>query len=226
MKGSNNHVLGALAITLICLCVAACGGGSKGTGVASRTATTIPLAQGGIAGDYDPDDERAHSAINDGDNDDHIPKDRDNDSDNSTHSYYDRDDDSVRHFGHPANRADRHGITVLVKRCFAAVAAQDGKAACSMIMSGFAKLVPQEYGQGSAPYARGKTCAVVMSKTFAHYHRQLAPHAASLQIAGVRVDGSRGLAVLAFKALPAREIRVVHEGRVWRISALLGAEFP
>jgi hypothetical protein len=65
-----------------------------------------------------------------------------------------------------------------------------------------------------------------MSKVFAHYHRELSAHAAELQIAAVRVEGEKGVAVLAFKTLPGRELHVAREAGVWRVDGLLDLELP
>jgi hypothetical protein len=234
MKRSNSHKAPALpTIVVLCICLSACGGSSHGAGSPSRSSSAIASPSAvptspSITGDYDGDDEKASKHSSDGDNDDSTPKDRDNDSDNSSGSYFDGDDKSVRGLGHAASAADGKTIERLVKRYFAVAVAEDGKTACSMISSGIAKSIPETLGGGAGPlYARGATtCAAVMSKTFAHYHRQLAAHAPTLEVSAVRVDGNDGLAVLAFKALPGRQLRVARDGGVWRVGALLDLELP
>lgn len=240
--GLDRHCALVLLAVAFCAFLTACGGAGRGTGLASKTSSTVlagqadaqtstagtGLALGEISGDYDTDDDYRHKPSNDGDNDDlRTRKDRDNDADNRSKSYYDKDDHSVLGFGHAARAADRSAIAALVRRYFAVAAAADGVAACSMIVPSFAKSVPEDLGQSPGPpYSRGKTCAVVMSKTFEHYHRQLAAHAASLEVSRVRVEGSMGLAVLAFKGLPGRQIQVAREGGVWMMDALLDRELP
>jgi hypothetical protein len=223
-----------LATVALCLCVASCGGASRGVGPASRStpgAAANAAGMGGpasnsITGDYDGDDDYSNQRSNDGDNDDSTkPKDRDNDSDSAGKSYFDSDDSSVRGFGHAAGFAERKTIASLVKRYFVLANAGDGATACSMIVSSIARSVPEDLGGPAGPlYARGTTCAVVLSKAFEHYHRQIAAHAATLEIADIRVKRGAGVAVLAFKKLPGREIHVAREGGVWKIEAILDAE--
>jgi hypothetical protein len=217
-------------VVALCLCVAACGAASHGAGSTSRSASAAVGPSPSITGDYDGDDDYGAKLQSDGDNDDStMPKDRDNDNvgDDSGNSYFDADDEVVRLSGHVASAVDRTAITRLVKRYFAVANAEDGMTACSMIVSSFAKSVPETLGRPPGPpYARGTTCAAVMSKVFAHYHRQLAAHATTLEVNGVRVDRGIGVAVLAFRTLPGRQIRVAREGGVWRMDALLDLELP
>jgi hypothetical protein len=226
-----HRTLTPAAIAALCIGTAGCGDAGQGprstnNAAASRAAQSFEPSLS-VTGDYDRDDSYADGRYSDGDNDDAKATDRDNDSDNRTHSYYDDDDSGVRRFGHPAGTGDRRAVEGLVKRYFTAASAEDGAAACSMIVSIFAKSVPEDLGRPPGPvYARGSTCATVMSKIFAHYHRQLAIHAATLRFGGVRVSGGKGVAVLAFKGLPGRQIHVAQEKHVWKMDALLDLELP
>jgi hypothetical protein len=230
MKIFNVHnVLAPLAIAALCASVLACGeAGRHGSASRSSSSSGIGPAQGSISGDYDRDDDFKKALNNDGDNDDSTQrKDRDNDSDNMSDSYYDIDDNTVRKYGHAADASDRRTVAALVKRYFAAAAREDGVTACSMIVPVFANSVPETLGQAAGPlYSRGNTCAVVLSKLFYHFHRQLAAHAAELEVTGVRVDGAKGIAVLGFRTLPGRLLHVAREGTVWKIDALLDLELP
>jgi hypothetical protein len=212
-----------LPTAALCLCVAACGRAGHAT-----SASSAILPSPSITGDYDSDDNYGNGPFNDGDDDDSTqPKDRDNDSDNSTGSYYDGDDSSVRGFGHAADASDRKAIASLVRRYLAAAGAEDGRTACSMVMRSMVRAVPGDFGRPPAPpYARGTTCATVMSMLFAHYHRQLAAHAATLAISAVRVEGGEALVVLAFGTLPGRQVRVIRDGGVWRMEGLFDTELP
>jgi hypothetical protein len=233
--------LRATAVAMLCLCVAACGRTGRETGSALRPASTAASSGGAsatnpaspaspspsIAGDYDSDDDYGNGPFSDGDDDNGVPADRDGDSDNSSGSYYDPDDNSVRRLGHAADAEDRRAIVRLVRRYFAAAVAEDGAAACSMVRRSLARAVPEDYGRSPAqPYARGTTCAQVMSGIFKHYHRQLAAHARILAVSDVRVDPGKGVAVLAFRGLPARQMGAVREGGAWRIRGLLDTELP
>lgn len=214
------------AVVVFCLCAAACGARREPSSrVPSKPASVPPSPS--ITGDYDGDDDYA-SHGSDGDNDDSSrPKDRDNDFDNPTHSYFDGDDSSVRGFGHAASAVDRRAITALVKRYYALADAEDGAAACPMIVPSLANSVVEALGgPGGPPFAHGKTCAEVMTSVFAHYHRQLAADTVTLRVSGVRVDGRVGVAVLAFRTLPGRQINVARMGAGWRIDILLDTELP
>lgn len=76
------------------------------------------------------------------------------------------------------------------------------------------------------PYYRGKTCAEVLSRVFEKNHAQLASYIPTLAITGVRVAHNVGVAVLAFKGLPGRQLRVVKQKGRWWLSNLLDLELP
>lgn len=195
----------------------------------AATSTELAPASSSITGDYDGDDDHANKLnYNDADNDDSTKrKDRDNDSDNAGNSYYDSDDATVRGYGRAANGRDRRTIAALVSRYFAAAAREDGATACSMIVKVYANSVPEDLGRPPGPpYSRGGTCAAVLSKLFYHYHRQLAAHAAQLEVTSVRTGQGRAVAVLGFKTLPGRALWVAREGSVWKVDALLDLELP
>jgi hypothetical protein len=212
-------------ITLLCLGVLACADARKDTRPISTTASSIPL-QKTITGDYDYDDYTNAPPSNDGDNDDdHTPKDRDNDSDNPTDHYYDKDDNQIRFFGHSAGTSDRHAIITLVKRYYATAVIEDGSTACKMIIVSLARSLPEDLGRPPGPpYLRGKTCATIMSKLFKQSHRQLTAYANALKVTSVRVDGDHGVAILSFKTLPTRQIRLAREGGAWKLEGLLDGE--
>lgn len=229
-----------LLIVLLSLVMVACGStsgglssshaglkalGSRGDGSLAASTRIPPLRY--LAGDYDGDD--YDSRRNDSDNDDSKqPRDGDNDLDSAANSGYDSDDRSVLALGHPANPAVKHAVASLVKGYFAAAASEDGQAACSMLVSSISKSVPQDLGQSPGPpYLHGKTCAVVMRKVFKQDHRQLALYPATIQVAAVRVSRSVGVAVLRFKTLPRRQVRIVRdEDGTWKIEAYLDGELP
>lgn len=213
-------------LVLLCLGVAACGNVRRDTSSKPDAASVAPI-QNAITGDYDNDDYNNVPHTGDADNDDSKPTDRDNDSDNSTGSYYDSDDSGVRDFGHAADASDKQVITTLVERYYHVAAAEDGAAGCSMIMKSLERSLPEDLGRSPGPtYLRGKTCSAVMSKVFKQDHQQLAAYAAGLEITGVRIDGNRGIAVLGFKALPGRQMRLAREGHAWKLEGLLDSELP
>jgi hypothetical protein len=192
--------------------------------------TTVdqPPVPGYLTGDYDNDDYTGEH-FGDGDNDDSTRrKDRDNDFDNSSGSYYDSDDAEARDFGHAADLTDRLAVTSLVRRYYAAAASADGATACSLLAPALSSSVAEDLGRSppGPSFARGSTCAVVMSKIFKEFARQLRAFAARLQVTSVRVQGERGVAVLGFGSLPGRQLRVRREGDTWTVAALLDSELP
>ncbi len=231
---NGRNVLALLAISLSFGYAQACAAGEdrRSTGPIATGATTTASSkpsrtERGVIADYDPDDDY-NGQYNDGDNDDsRLPKDRDNDSDSAGKSHYDSDDRSVRAFGHAVDGAQLTRVATLVKRYFAVASQGDGATACSMIVPSIARSVAEDLGRTGGPrYARGSSCATVLSKVFEHYHRQIAAEAAQLEVTGVRLDGEAGIAILGFTSLSARQLRLEREGRIWRISALLDAELP
>jgi hypothetical protein len=115
----------------------------------------------------------------------------------------------------------------LLKRYFAAAAASDGAAACALLVPSVSKVVPEDLGRSPGPaYARGATCATVMSKIFAPFHRQLALHVETLRISEARIEHDEAIVVMSFKRLPAREIRVGRDHGLWRVHELLDGDLP
>lgn len=240
MKGETHHdamKLGFIASAALGICLIGCGeAGSKlvSGSVSSRRSSPVVRNTSGVAlspshlfGDYDSDDQSGAKG-SDADGDDSLPPiDRDGDSDNRSGSYFDRDDDGVLGFGHAADTSKRLEVARLVKSYYAAASAENGGGACPMLMSSIAKSIPEDLGRPPGPaYARGATCAAVMTKVFKESHRQLDVYASRLEIAAMRIDGDRGLVVLAFKGLPAREIDVSRESGRWRMELLLDHELP
>jgi hypothetical protein len=232
-------LLASLAIALLGVSLGACGGSGKGAGSASQTSsktaataamgdapapgasTTPAAAAGSFMGDEDDDESASNQTPGDS------SKDNDADFDNDTiknKGYYDGDDGAIRGFGHAAIAAERRAIAALVKRYYAAAAASDGAKACPLINSALEEAIPEDYGQPPGPaYARGKTCAVVMSKLFEHAHSQLA---GAFEVTGVRVEGREARALLGSRAVPASFVSVKRERGAWKIGALLGEPLP
>jgi hypothetical protein len=222
------------AIALLSMCLSACGEASKGTGFTPRVSTSAAVhsapstvsreapALRNLRGDEDDDDTPSnHASDNSNDND----ADFDNDSKaNESKGYYDSDDASARTYGQPANGADNSTIGALVKRYYAAAAAGNGASACSLIDSLFAKSIPEDYGRGAGPaFARGNTCAVVMSKLFKHDHSKLP---AAIVVTDIRVNGSQARALIGSKTVPASYLPLKRERGVWKVDALSALPMP
>jgi hypothetical protein len=141
-------------------------------------------------------------------------KDRDNDTDHND------DDGKILDYGHPASRRDFRLSADLVRRYFAAAAGEQGARACSLLAPFVAEAVPEYSGRSSGPH--GDSCPVALKKLFEHHHSELAMKNATLEVVGVRVEGRRGLVVLAFPTIS--EVREIVERRVgngWRLIDLL-----
>jgi hypothetical protein len=140
--------------------------------------------------------------------------DRDNDGDNND------DDEKVLYFGHSADAADRRALTALVERYYADAAAEDGAAACRLLVPFIAEATAERYGRSSQ--LRGSTCPVVLSELFRLHHRLLVGKQATMRVLGVRVEGDRALVILDLPTI--REVRQIDERRIggnWRLLELL-----
>lgn len=229
-------MLVCFASVLPAACLVACGQKGPSGSAARAQATTVDRETSaaehqatvptGIRarGDYDADE--YEPGLSDADSDDTPgPKDGDNDTDNHSGSYYDGDDDPVLHYGHAAGAADRRSVATLVKRYYAAAAARDGSGACSLLASSYVHDIPHTLGSSlGPPYFAGRTCAQVMDKVLGLNSVQLRAYAAQLRVTAVRVDRETGIAVLGFRTLPGRYLRVLREHGAWRVDAVLDRE--
>jgi hypothetical protein len=192
---------------LLSLCLAACGGSSS----SSSTVDTLRAKEitTRIPSDTTPAPLET-KADADKDNDIGAPDD-------------DRNNNDVLDFGHAASPSETRAITALVKRYYAAAAAEDGAKACSMIYSTLAEAVPEDYGL-SPPgphYMSGKTCPAVLTLLFKHFRPQILVELPKLKVARVRLIEHHGLVVLHFGAMPERQIQVRREGHTWKVEGLL-----
>jgi hypothetical protein len=134
---------------------------------------------------------------------------------------------SIAQFGHVASPADRQAITALVKRYYAAAAADDGATACSLIYSPLSESVAEDYGQAPAPASlAGTTCEMVMSKLFRQVPGQPSAVLATTEVTGVRVKGRKGYALLRSKTMPEGDISVERELGTWKVGILIGSALP
>lgn len=176
---------------------------------------------------------------NDGDHDEPGDADRDNRHDTGTQSspgsvdpyvdylppanntaYHDEDDEQAVRFGHAASASDARAVAALVRRYYAVAATGNGAKACAMLLPSVAKAVPLDYGKFGASYLhRGKTCAGVMTRLFAHAQRELT---APVQVTNVRVSGLTALAFLGSKKMRASGIALHREGSGWAIAQVIG----
>jgi hypothetical protein len=155
----------------------------------------------------------------------------DEDSDDVLHSHKDEDDRSVREYGQEAGARDLRTVVRLVRLYYKAGVAGDGARACALIYRpiaksrDFASVVPKAYASvsGSSLFS-DKSCAEVESVLFELNRRTLLAGVGDVTVASLRVKGDHGIALLAFKTMPEREIAVEREHGRWRIDALLDGE--
>jgi hypothetical protein len=217
-----------LAAAALSLCLAACGGANKAGQTASQAASTSggssPTTTGGAtttaSAAAPPKNIPPAPAV--------TKVDGDGDGDVSEHAAESADNDSVLGFGHEATAAEKSAVTAVVKRYFAAAAAEQGARACGLLISTLAEAEPEDYAEtpGAPPYLHGKTCAASMTSLFKHFHPELALEQPRLTVTSVRLIVHHGYAVLHFKGLPARSILIVREGHIWKIDGLLDRELP
>lgn len=153
------------------------------------------------------------------------------DDDEDGDKYSNNDDGQMRNYGHAADAGERHLVTVVVAKYFAAAYYYDGSGACKLLDSRLAntsltKMVPTEYASGrDEADAQAKTCVPFMVDLFRRVHGQLAlADAARVIVTAVRIKGARGLALLGFKTAPERWIPLRREHHLWKIDALLDLE--
>lgn len=218
---------------LLALCIAgllgagvsACGESHKSTSPTSTNASSTTTTENSTAASNKADPDKDHDGAKPDEDDKGPPPkiDQDGDSDNNSKSYYDSDDKGLLEYGHAASAAEKQAITGLIKRYYVAAAAEEGAKACSMLYSTYAEAVPEDYGTSppGPSWARGSTCAAVLTHVFNHEHTEIAAKLPKLKIARIRVEEHRGLVVLSFHKIPASEIRVLREGHTWRVEALV-----
>lgn len=217
----------ALALGLLCLGFAACGGSSKTEGAPasansqvsppSGTATHVDTTSPAVASNVEPrvigsTPTRHDLEKNDRDEDDYtkVP-----------------DDHNPSPAGYvAAGPADARAITALVKRYYAVALAGDGAKGCSMFTPTFVQAIPLDYGKLGPVYLRraAGTCPAVMSLLFRHEHHKLSGEIPRMQVVRVSVHGTQGVAFLRFGRLHERSISELREGRKWRIASVLDGE--
>jgi hypothetical protein len=224
--------LPVLAVLALSVGVAACGGAGRGTNPASpaskttvagvRTVSTVSSSQAlHLRGDEDDDDEAGEqNGSSEGDKD----ADFDNDTKDRLRGYTDGDDTSVLAFGRAASVTETRAVTAVVKRYYAAAAAEDGARACALVTSVYLIAIPEDYGRTTGPsYMRGKTCSIALSGLFKHEHKRLVT---GVKLTGARIAGNRAYVLVGSRTLPASYLTLEREASGWRVSGLLGVPLP
>jgi hypothetical protein len=138
------------------------------------------------------------------------------------------DPDTTRVFGHPASAADTRVVGSVLRRYYAAAAAQDGLAACKLLYSPLGESVVEDYGSGITDKPTGgETCAVVLSALFKHLHPSFSTDSATLRVVAVRVLRERGSALLSFDGKRPENYMELHRERgTWRVTRLVDSTQP
>jgi hypothetical protein len=236
-KRLSARVLCALLIgALLGMSAGACGGTRAGT--RSTTSLSSPAAEGrftrttsnvippgqALRGDGDADN--PNDIDGNGDSDSASPGGTDGDSDSPTRASYDlpdHDDKATYAYGHRPSVGDARAIQGVVERYYATALTGDGATACSLLPTGVARSVPEDYGQTGPAYARGKTCQVVLSKLFRHSREQLAE---AITVVEVRVKGNTAQVVFSSQKMPASSILLARPGGSWKVVQLFGGQLP
>jgi hypothetical protein len=158
-----------------------------------------------------------------------IDRDRDNDP-SAPHD--DTNNGGPLQFGHEASPADWRAVAALVKRYYEVALSGDGARGCTMIYSTIAESLAEDYGSEGGqppgpPYMHGKSCPVIMTGLFRHFHPLLAVEVPKLRVLRVRMEEHHGVALLGFgDHLADRTISFVREGHAWKLSQLTDIELP
>jgi hypothetical protein len=221
-------LLGLWAVGLLCVVVTSCGGQRSTSRVANATTAVVkPLPpEKPLDADRDTD---VGNHDEDG-SDKPIPRevDKDNDGDSKAGTRYDSDDAKTLSFGHAATASDAKTIAALIRRYYAAAAAEDGTKACSMLDSVYAETLPEDYGTSppGPAFAQGKTCAAVLTAVFKHFHGEVLKRFPKLEVSRIRIKRREGIAISSFGDLSEREIHFEREGHSWKLVTLIDNELP
>jgi hypothetical protein len=126
--------------------------------------------------------------------------------------------------GVAAGEADRLAVSSIVKRYYAAVAADNGVQACSLLYQPLAKSFDEDYSEVSGPRElRGKSCIEITSKLFRHRRGQPTSDVSGIEVTGVRVvNDIMAVALLHSPTMPVGDISLQREGGIWRVDEMLG----
>jgi hypothetical protein len=191
---------GLLAVALLGVGVAACGGPAKATG--STTQPSTAATPGG-----------------------HLHADGDHDGDDGHPTDPGQDDQGLLlAYGGPAHAppATTRTIEALVKRYYAASLAGEAAGACALLGSEILAGLIAEQGESSRGVG---ACATAIAPVLAQLHDHLVvENPATMVVIGVYVKGDLGLVLLGFKHSPESDIVVQREGSVWKVGALFDNE--
>ena len=124
-------------------------------------------------------------------------------------------------FGYPATPRDVRDATALIRRYYAAVAADDGAIACSLTNSAVVKEIaqPEVRIKGGRILPR-LSCPEALARNFRPIVKELAYKRDALVVLRVRVLDNTGLAILRF-GTTVRDITLYREHGHWKIQSML-----
>ena len=127
---------------------------------------------------------------------------------------------AIAAYGQAANASDAQAIATLVKRYYAAAAAEEGAQACSLTYYIEVETLPERYGGPPGPrWLHGaSTCPALLTRVFKHFHNQLT---GAIDVKAVRVRGVSAQALVGFPGLPDGVVKIRREGDVWKVDGLL-----
>jgi len=204
-------------VLLLCVSLAlsltACGGSGDSSNAGSATATRGIRSDGDGDNPADTDDdfERDPPLSPDGKD-----SDGDTDSDRATansHDFPDEDDKLVLDYGRAATGAETDLLTGIVKRYFVLAAGGKAAQACSLLPRNLAEEYFDLY-RPSYLSESDKTCQAIVSRVFAHFHKQLVE---PIRVVTVRVKGTVALVVVGSDLMPASSVSLMRQNGVWRI---------
>lgn len=214
---SLKRLMPSLLAAPLTLGLGACGGAGKEH--AAVSVTSVRAAGQGAATDHGSAQGTPDGSLS-------APPKGDGDGDSPEQTAFDSDDYHSMHFGHAADPADERAIAAIVMRYYAALAAEDAPAVCSMLLEVVAEGMPESSGSGSTgerqqlPVPGHTTCATAISGLLAESHRALLSESNTLRVVGVRVRRRRASAILRFGGTAARHILLYNEGGAWKIGTL------
>lgn len=216
-----------LVICLLSLGTVACGSSKSHRGAGQAKASSVAVGAGSSSGGgtstasltsgaapFAPAREGLHTRYrNDEDKDYGVP--------GSTSHYRDLDDSHILpSYGTPVNATTRRAITALVERYYVLARAENGKAACAMLVAKARRVAPIDHGESGLPYLRtAKTCTEILTRVFKHQHSELT---APVHVTNVLISGVVAYALLGSPKMPASYIAVQQVGAGWAVLGILG----
>jgi hypothetical protein len=149
--------------------------------------------------------------------------DGDGDDDSFGQGPADTDKDAIATYGPAADPTERQAIVSVIRRYYAAAAADDGAEVCSLTYSLFAESLVEAHSRGrGAPALRGDSCAQVAAKLLAGRHSEIARDLAALRVTVIQLRERQGWAVARFGIANERIVQLQHlPDGAWAMNVLL-----